>query len=300
MMNPNNWGKFNHHQRLQRSYIVGSLNINPARLWRIAILTFVMLCGLALLGPAAVHAQAIGTWMEADGWGIPTGAVEAADGLFVCRGYYRDGTHIGSLREDEETCLIGWGGREVALTSYEILTDVAGTWVSGTPTMPRGALWGGNHNDGTAHYVCRVSYDGLYHVGKTAQGRCNIGWGREIRFTTFRVFVPNPPPPAIPLDYGDTYYDEVTSASGDRFSFYGTQGEWVEINMGNSDTGTGIHLDTYLELLSPNGTLLASDDDGGEETDSFIYIGSLPATGLYTIIASGYGGDRGHYWLTLD
>ena len=96
------------------------------------------------------------------------------------------------------------------------------------------------------------------------------------------------------MAYGDVRYDQVTSLGGDSWTFYGTAGEWVRITMTSGD------MDTYLELRDPSGYFLAEDDDGGGDTNSQIYITSLPSTGTYTIVARGYDGDTGSYELMLE
>ena len=67
-------------------------------------------------------------WTRAWGGRIPPGAVgggHAPDGaLFVCRGHHRDGVHPGKLYHGR--CLIGWGGHEVALSNFEVLTGAGG------------------------------------------------------------------------------------------------------------------------------------------------------------------------------
>jgi serine protease Do len=59
-------------------------------------------------------------------------------------------------------------------------------------------------------------------------------------------------------------------------------------------------MDTYLKLLGPDGYVIAEDDDGGGDTNSKIYISSLPSSGTYTIVAGGYDGGTGSYQLTLE
>lgn len=96
------------------------------------------------------------------------------------------------------------------------------------------------------------------------------------------------------IGYGDSFFDSVTSASGDRITFYGWSGDWIRITMWSTN------MDTYLELLAPNGALIASNDDSNGSTDSLIYMDSLPSDGTYTIIARGYSGDTGSYSLSLE
>jgi hypothetical protein len=50
-------------------------------------------------------------------------------------------------------------------------------WVRWNGTMPAGAVVGGQEANGQTIYVCRANHMGGVHPGKTAGGRCNIGWG---------------------------------------------------------------------------------------------------------------------------
>jgi hypothetical protein len=68
-----------------------------------------------------------------------------------------------------------------------------------------------------------------------------------------------------------------------------------------SDPDSPRLIDTYLFLLSDDGTVLAEDDDGWEDTNSRIQEFLLPADGTYTIVATSYTREeRGWYELTLD
>ena len=83
----------------------------------------------------------------------------------------------------------------------------------------------------------------------------------------------------------------------DTFTFNGSTGQQIAVSMSSS-------FDTYLFMFSPNGQLLAFDDDGGSGTDSrmpaetgFI---TLPSSGVYTIGANSYvPSTTGSYTVTL-
>lgn len=96
------------------------------------------------------------------------------------------------------------------------------------------------------------------------------------------------------IAYGAAFSGYVTSSGGNRYTFTGSAGDWVAITMSSST------MDTYLELRDASGTLIAEDDDGGDGTNSRIYVSSLPYSGTYTIIARGFGGSTGSFYLTLD
>jgi hypothetical protein len=50
-------------------------------------------------------------------------------------------------------------------------------------------------------------------------------------------------------------------------------------------------LDSYLQLLGPDGQELIRDDDGGVSLNSLIEEYILPETGEYTIVSSSYGSN---------
>ncbi|WP_426105393.1 pre-peptidase C-terminal domain-containing protein [Massilia sp. TSP1-1-2] len=84
----------------------------------------------------------------------------------------------------------------------------------------------------------------------------------------------------------------------DRFSFSGTAGQRVAIQLSSSA------FDSYLYLKSPTNLLVASDDDGGGGTNSRIPASAgsitLPVTGTYVIEATTYySGRTGAYSLTV-
>jgi len=134
-------------------------------------------------------------WIAASGGSVPSGAVvggREANGqpLYVCRGSYRGGVHVGKIVG--ASCNIGWGGSEVPVASYEVLVGGAGRWLaaSGGSLVP-GAFVGGTEANGQPLFVCRASYQGGVHVGKVVGATCNFGWGgREIGAPAYEVLVP--------------------------------------------------------------------------------------------------------------
>jgi hypothetical protein len=84
----------------------------------------------------------------------------------------------------------------------------------------------------------------------------------------------------------------------DVYTFTGTAGQGISVAM-NSGT-----FDTFLFLLSPGGSVLAQDDNGGGGTNARIPAGTgnftLPSTGTYTIYANSATPNlTGAYTLTL-
>lgn len=126
------------------------------------------------------------------GPGVPGNAViggqEPGRQLPVCRGAYQNGVHPGKVVAGR--CNIGWGGREITLTSFEVLTNAGANigWVGG-PGVPGNAVIGGQE-PGRQLPVCRTAYANGVHPGKVVAGRCNIGYGgREVAQPGFEVMV---------------------------------------------------------------------------------------------------------------
>ena len=69
-----------------------------------------------------------GIWIAGSGGQIPDGAVVCGreangDPLFVARANLNGGLHPGKIRFAFGAALIGFGGKEVPVTDYEVLTS---------------------------------------------------------------------------------------------------------------------------------------------------------------------------------
>ncbi|MEX1020528.1 MAG: hypothetical protein WDZ49_12770 [Litorilinea sp.] len=163
---------------------------------------------------------------------------------------------------------------------------------------PNGSLicWdddsGGNYDAYIA--ACRLPSTGNFTVVARGYSGATGHYGMDFQ----RVGAPWPPAVTCTdgrqIGYGSRVSGSVTCSEGSHWTFYGSRGEWVEIIM-RSDS-----MDTYLELLDPNGHRIAWDDDGAGNLNSRIYLNALPTSGRYTIVARGYAGDMGTYQLSLD
>ena len=93
------------------------------------------------------------------------------------------------------------------------------------------------------------------------------------------------------LVYGRPVSGEITdSVFRQVWSFRGTQNDIVDINM----TATSGDLDGYLTLLTPENSVFASADSGGESAQNpALYTIKLPSTGIYTLVARRAGADSG-------
>jgi hypothetical protein len=132
---------------------------------------------------------------------------------------------------------------------------------------------------GTYAIVARAfgSDTGTYELSLTVSGGESGGALREIA-------------------YGETMSAELTSDESRHYwVFEGSAGDVVSI----SAVGIGDFDDTFLELYSPDGSMLADDDDSGDGWFALIEDVTLPETGTYEIMVRGFAGAVGQYELTL-
>ncbi|GEM_PF-2422928 len=109
--------------------------------------------------------------------------------LFVCHADFQGGVHPGKFLAGK--CNISWGGREIAMSNYELL-------ISRTPlfwmqanygNIPGNAVAGGYEGPRTL-YICQADFNGGVHPGKVVDRKCNFGWGgREISVPNYRILV---------------------------------------------------------------------------------------------------------------
>ena len=131
-------------------------------------------------------------WVNANGGHIPTYALKGGQEhppgkqkLFVCRAEFNGGVHSGKVRPAFGACNIGWGGKEHAVRSYQVLlNNPYFKWVpaSGGAIPAKAVRSGQEHPPGKqALFVCRAKFNGGVHPGKVrpAFGGCNIGWGGQ-------------------------------------------------------------------------------------------------------------------------
>lgn len=103
---------------------------------------------------------------------------------------------------------------------------------------------------------------------------------------------------SAPLAIGETVQAELFAAGQvDRWVFEGQAGQVISVRM---DAARGSALDPLLELLAADGSALAHSDDDGGGQNSLISAFTLPADGLYVIVARAWGHmSLGEYELTL-
>lgn len=143
------------------------------------------------------------SWKAGAGGSVPSGAIaggsEPGRTLWVCRANYNGGTHPGKIVA--QNCNIGYGGREITLRNYEVLTGNSSAlrWVGASNgAIPAGAVAGGSE-PGRTLYVCRARYNNGVHPGKVVARNCNIGWGGAERLiNSYEVLVASSGPTELP------------------------------------------------------------------------------------------------------
>src|SRR5690606_4392112 len=124
------------------------------------------------------------SWVAVSGRNVPgtaliAGKHKSGTSLAVCRADMGDGIHPGKVWG--ANCVVGWGGREVARPSYEVLsvTSDGVKWVGVQPgrSVPANAIVAGKHKSGPNLLVCRADMGDGIHPGKVWNGKCHVGWG---------------------------------------------------------------------------------------------------------------------------
>jgi len=111
--------------------------------------------------------------------------------VFVCSAWHNGGFHPGLTGMWTDSCILGFGGREVQVPGFRVYTGRA-NWAAFRGEVPRNAVEGGQEADGTPLYVCRARQDGAVFAGKYRPGfrGCNVGdQGREIAMAPFDLMV---------------------------------------------------------------------------------------------------------------
>jgi uncharacterized protein (TIGR02145 family) len=148
----------------------------------------IIACTFLLLITLIVKSQNTLQWIKINsGNEIPANAVvggKDGDGspLFVAHGNYEGNWHPGKTRKDWNGANIEYGGNEVTIEEYEVLTSTNSSslkWSNITAgNIPDNAVKAGQEGDRPL-FACRCDYEGSKQVGKTWQGSsaCNIGYG---------------------------------------------------------------------------------------------------------------------------
>lgn len=129
--------------------------------------------------------------------------------LFACRGAFKDGVQLGRVRADFHGCHVGYGGREVEVAPFEVLTP---SWAEASfGEAPAGALPAGANPvlasvapfRVTPLLACRAAWRGSLQVGEVRDGGCVFGFGgQQVAAERYEVLMNSPWmtwAPAVPL-----------------------------------------------------------------------------------------------------
>ena len=129
------------------------------------------------------------------------------------------------------------------------------------------------------------------NVDSDCDGLDDLPLGTNCYSDTFTISVPGYE--SYTVDHNDStdgpagsnhYYDDI--------EFVASAGTWIYVAMYDSE----LWMDPYLYLLDPDCTVVAEDDDSGDDTDDAYIEYEITVTGVYTIIATTAGSwESGDY-----
>ncbi|HML22038.1 MAG TPA: PPC domain-containing protein [Aggregatilinea sp.] len=103
-------------------------------------------------------------------------------------------------------------------------------------------------------------------------------------------------PEAAPsIAYGEALNETLEDTTPVEWQFTGSAGDVVTVS---AVAGDEVNMDMFVEIVGPDGTIVAEDDDSGEGLNALIENFELPAAGTYAIRVSSVSGP-GDYTLTL-
>lgn len=113
--------------------------------------------------------------------------------LFVCHAGYEGNVLPGQVVNGN--CSIGWGGKELVLPNFKVLTigRTSPMWIP-APAPPVGTVMAGDEaapegQPNSKQEICRAPHEGGVIPGRVVNGRCSIGWGgKEIALTPYETF----------------------------------------------------------------------------------------------------------------
>ncbi|XP_035778418.1 uncharacterized protein LOC118459280 [Anopheles albimanus] len=124
---------------------------------------------------------------------IPAGKIDNTRVQFIGRAWYKNNLIPGAVVDVAGVCYVAWHGKSHYVTSYEVLVDTKGKFVSTSlANIPPDALPAGKTDKGEVLYICRVNHKGMKLLGKVlkSQERCFVGHnGLELKFYRYEIYV---------------------------------------------------------------------------------------------------------------
>ncbi|HEX8950669.1 MAG TPA: DM9 repeat-containing protein, partial [Polyangia bacterium] len=125
---------------------------------------------------------------------IPFGNEAGGSPLYACSANYGGGTQLGKLGVGFDGCFVPWGGQEIHVASYSVLTGTLPLVpVAAAATPLASAIVGGSDSDGATLYPCLAPFAGGVHPGKTRSGwgACDVSYGGgEHWIADYQLLVP--------------------------------------------------------------------------------------------------------------
>ncbi|RKP15181.1 hypothetical protein BJ684DRAFT_14544 [Piptocephalis cylindrospora] len=116
------------------------------------------------------------SWVDDESGGVPSMAVQGgaesdSKPLFIGRGEYKGGMHVGKVSPYWKGLLIAFGDKEVKVKKYQVLVGDAQRlrWVPCHGTaLPEDwtPVEGGYEADGTPLFIAKAKIEGGQHIGK--------------------------------------------------------------------------------------------------------------------------------------
>jgi hypothetical protein len=146
---------------------------------------------------------------------------------------------------------------------------------------------GGNFNAYIQGFA--IQAPGMYSIAATRFGTSEGSFSLTLTLAGSGP-VSSPPPGGNVINIGQTVNGQISGPNGAvNYTFNGQAGSVIEIRINNVSGD----LDPLLILLGPNGQEVARDDDGGGARNAYIRSLTLPANGIYTIVATRFGEETG-------
>jgi hypothetical protein len=118
---------------------------------------------------------------------LPIGNEATGSPLYMCRGSVAGSTQLGKIGPGGGACYVPYGGQEVHVASYEVLTGTLPlARVDGDATYLGFAVRGGRDGDGVGLWPCVAEFNGGLHPGKTRPfwNACDVSWGGTEHFVS--------------------------------------------------------------------------------------------------------------------
>lgn len=213
---------------------------------------------------------------------VVKGAVDSDDNRTLSVGQTLNGT-IAPSADDDPYSFTTTAGTSLRLTmqrndtSLDSYLELYG---------PSGLVAVNDDVDGTldSRIEFRAPADGTYRIIARSYNRASSG--------SYRIALSGGPSDGDDgrwLSMGGSLQGTI-SPNNDRDTYYinGTSSAYISLRMNRS----GGSLDSFLELYGPDGTLVASNDDGGGNLNSWI-VYRFGTTGTYRLVARSYASSSG-------